>query len=438
MSTFLPYEIIYKKRNGGRLSADEIGFMVDGYVRETIPDYQMAAWVMAIFLRGMDDAETAALTISMMNSGETLDLRGKFRSRTVDKHSTGGVGDKVSLPLTPAVAALGVTVPMMSGRGLGHTGGTLDKLEAIPNFRTRLSKDEFLAALGRVGCAIVGQTDKIAPADKKMYSLRDVTATVDSIPLIAASIMSKKLAAGPEALVLDVKTGDGAFMQDIRDSRKLAKAMLGICRKAGRPAVAFITDMDQTLGLAIGNALEIRETIDCLAGRGPADLRELVVVFGAEMLHLAGKVKKPEEGRKAIEGVLSDGRASRKFAEMIEAQGGDPKVVENPNLLPTARHVEAVEAPKSGVIRRMAARNIGIASLLLGAGRTRSDDVIDPAAGIMLARKVGCRVKKGEPIAYMHAGDTSKFAAARERFLSVLEIGASQPRKRKLIWQTLR
>ncbi|OGH58275.1 MAG: hypothetical protein A3I06_09095 [Candidatus Lindowbacteria bacterium RIFCSPLOWO2_02_FULL_62_12] len=435
---FLPYEIIFKKRNGRRLDRDEIEFMVGWFTRGDIPDYQMAAFLMAVFFHGMDDAETAALTQEMMASGEVLDLHGRFPVRTVDKHSTGGVGDKVSLPLTPAVAACGVPVPMMSGRGLGHTGGTLDKLESIPGFRTNLSKDEFVQVLSRVGGAIIGQTDKIAPADRKMYALRDVTATVDCIPLIAASILSKKLAAGPEALVLDVKTGHGAFMQTLADSKRLARAMLGICRKAGRPAVCFITDMEQPLGRAIGNALEIRETIECLSGEGPADLRELVVTFGAEMLKLAGRVKNSEEGRKAILTVLSNGQARRKFAEIVEAQGGDPKAIDDPARLPAARHVVAVEAPKSGVVQRLAARDVGVASLLLGAGRTRASDKIDFAAGIVLAKKTGDRVKKGEPVAWLHAGDPARIPDGRARFLAALKIGAGRPKKRKLIWQILK
>lgn len=435
---FLPYELIYKKRNGDRLTHEEMEFLVGGFTRGDIPDYQMSAFLMAVFFRGMDDAETAALTKTMMDSGEVLDLRGRFPVRTVDKHSTGGVGDKVSLPLTPAVAACGVPVPMMSGRGLGHTGGTLDKLESIPGFRTNLTKDEFLNVLSKTGCAMVGQTEKIAPADKKMYALRDVTATVDCIPLIAASILSKKLSAGPEALVLDVKTGHGAFMQKMEDSKRLAQAMLGICRKAGRPAVTFITDMEEPLGLAVGNALEIHETLECLSGAGPADLRELVVTFGAEMLKLAGRAKHTEDGRNAIETVLSNGEAKRKFAEMVAAQGGDPKAVDDPARLPSAKFVEALEAPKSGIIQRMAARDIGVASLLLGAGRTRASDAVDFAAGIVLTRKTGARIKKGEPLAYLHTNDHSRLAGARDRFLSAVKIGATKPKKRKLIWQVLK
>ncbi len=436
--TYLPYELIFKKRNGARLGDDEIAFLVNGFTDGTLPDYQMSALLMAIFFRGMDDAETAALTETMMRSGELIDLRGRFKVRSVDKHSTGGVGDKVSLPLAPAVAACGVPVPMMSGRGLGHTGGTLDKLESIPGFRTQLSKDEFISAVERVGCAMIGQTKTIAPADKKMYALRDVTATVDCIPLIAASILSKKLSAGPEALVLDVKTGDGAFMQDMAGSKRLAKAMLGICKKSGRRAVAYITDMDQPLGLAIGNALEIRETIECLSGGGPADLRELVIVFGAEMLSLAGAAKSAAEGRKAIEKVLGNGAAKKKFSEMVAAQGGDASVVDDQARLPSAKHVDAIKAPKSGVIQRLAARDIGVASLMLGAGRTKSADPIDYAAGIMLAKKVGDRVKKGEPIAYFHANDRARMSGAGERFLSTVEIGAVKPKKRKLIWDVLK
>lgn len=435
---FLPYELIFKKRNGGRLTHEEIDFLVGRYTSGEIPDYQMSAFLMAVFFRGMDDSETAAFTKSMMTSGEVMDMRGRFGSRTVDKHSTGGVGDKVSLPLAPAVAACGVPVPMMSGRGLGHTGGTLDKLESIPGYKTQLSKDEFLNVLGKVGCAIVGQTDKIAPADKKMYALRDVTATVDCIPLIAASILSKKLAAGPESLVLDVKTGNGAFMQKLEDSKRLAQAMLGICKKAGRPAVAFITDMDEPLGLAIGNAPEIRETIECLSGGGPADLRELVITFGAEMLRLAGKTKNTPEGRRAIETVISNGRAKQKFADMIAAQGGDPKVVDDPARLPSAKFVEAMESPKSGVLQRMAARDIGVAALLLGAGRIRASDTVDYAAGIVLSKKTGAKVKKGETIAYLHTNDHARLSDARDRFLSAIKIGAAKPKKRKLIWQILK
>jgi pyrimidine-nucleoside phosphorylase/thymidine phosphorylase len=395
------YELIHRKRDGGTLTAGEIGALIRGYVAGQIPDYQLAAFCMAVFFRGMDQAEVQALTEAMLRSGDVLDLS-SIPGVKVDKHSTGGVGDKVSLPLAPLAAACGVKVPMVSGRGLGHTGGTLDKLEAIPGFRVDLPVERFVELVRRHGLALIGQTERIAPADKLLYALRDVTATVESIPLIAGSIMSKKLAEGIDALVLDVKVGRGAFMKTLPEARRLAGTLLGIGRGMGKRVTALLTAMDQPLGLAVGNALEVAESIELLRGGGPADLRELTVALTGEMVLLAGLATGLPEARSAVEAAIADGRGLRRFRDIVEAQGGDPRAVDEPARLPQAAQVLPVTAAAGGVVEAIDAEAVGLAAMALGAGRARVEDRVDPAVGVVLRRKVGQRVEAGEPLCLVH------------------------------------
>lgn len=397
------YDLILKKRNGLELSRNEIGFLVDGFVGGAVPDYQMAAFAMAVFFRGMTAAETLHLTLAMMRSGDTLSLSG-IPGIKVDKHSTGGVGDTTTLVLAPLVAAAGVPVVKMSGRGLGHTGGTVDKLESIPGFRGTLTTAEMLAAVRRIGVAVTGQTGNLVPADKKLYALRDVTATVDSLPLIAGSIMSKKLAAGADALVLDVKAGDGAFLKDLDQAFQLARAMVEIGAGAGRETTAYITAMDQPLGRAVGNALEVMEAVDTLKGRGPRDLEELCLVLGGEMLRLAGAAPTAREGREKLQGLLAGGAALAKFGELVRSQGGDPSVLHNCACLPGAARRVRVESGAAGFVQKVAAEAVGRAAVLLGAGRELRDDPVDPAAGVVLLKKIGSPVQRGESLAELYAG----------------------------------
>ena len=360
------YDLILKKKQGGELSTDEIRYMIEGFTEGSIPDYQMSAMTMAICFRGMTPRETVDLTLAMRDSGDVLDLSG-IKGVKVDKHSTGGVGDKTSLALTPIIAALGVPVAKMSGRGLGHTGGTIDKLECFDGFTTALSEEQFAGNVNTIGIAIAGQTANLAPADKKLYALRDVTATVDQMSLIASSIMSKKLASGSDAIVLDVKTGNGAFMKKLEDSRALAKEMVSIGTMAGKKTVAVITDMDQPLGRAVGNSLEVREAIDTLRGEGPADFKEVVFALGSQMLMLAGRAADEKEARALMEGVIQDGSALDKFAQFVRAQGGDAAPVYDTSLLPVAGKTLAVTAKESGYVHRILAEDIGIACMTLGA-----------------------------------------------------------------------
>lgn len=394
-------ELIARKRNGDALDPDDIRALIAGYARGEVPDYQMSALAMAVYFRGLEPAELSAWTDAMLRSGDVLDLS-HLSGAKVDKHSTGGVGDKISLPLAPLVAACGLRVPMVSGRGLGHTGGTLDKLESIPGFRTDLSVERFVAQVAddtlRLGLA--GQTEEIAPADKRLYALRDVTATVESIPLIASSIMSKKLAEGIDGLVLDVKVGSGAFMKTEADARRLAETMVEIGRRAGCATVALLTDMSRPLGRMVGNALEVRESIDILRGEGPADVRALTLRLAAEMLMLGGLARDVAEDLART--TLDGGAALKRFARVIEAQGGDPAVLDDPDRLAKAPHVVDFVAPRAGHVGGMHTARVGLAAMCLGAGRARTDDVIDPAVGLEICATVGDRVEKGQPLARIH------------------------------------
>lgn len=390
-------DVIDAKRNGKALTDDQLQFFVDGVVDGSIPDYQVSALLMAIYFQGMTSAEQTSLTMKMMHSGEHLDLS-KIPGVKVDKHSTGGVGDKVSLPLAAMVAATGIPVPMISGRGLGHTGRTLDKLEAIPGFKVEISEQAFIDQVAREKLAIVGATGEVAPADKKIYALRDVTDTVDSIPLIASSIMSKKIASGTDALVIDVKTGAGAFMKALDQSRALAHALVDIGKQAGLQCMAVISDMNQPLGNKVGNALEIEESIDVLKGKGPADLTELVLTLGSYMVVMGGKAQTPKAARQLLEEVVADGTALDRFKAMVIAQGGDPRVIDDYTVMPQAKYQIPYRAKHDGVVSKLAADEIGTASMLLGGGRQQDDDQLDYSVGIELHHKLGDQVKAGDTL----------------------------------------
>ncbi|MBT9677355.1 pyrimidine-nucleoside phosphorylase [Levilactobacillus brevis] len=413
-------DIIDKKRNGGELTQEEIQTFVDGVVSGEIPDYQTSAFLMATYFKDMTDAERSELTMAMMKSGDHLDLS-SIPGLKVDKHSTGGVGDKTSIPLAPIVAALGIPVPMISGRGLGHTGGTLDKLEAIPGYQVEISESDFLKQVRNQGLAIVGATGNIAPADKKIYALRDVTDTVDSIPLIASSIMSKKIASGTDALVIDVKTGAGAFMKTLDDSRKLAKALVGIGKGVGMDCMAIISDMNQPLGNAIGNALEIKESIDLLKGQAPADITELVMTLGAHMVVMSGKADDLETARAMCEKTITDGSALQKFGDMVAAQGGDRNVIDHPEIMPQAKFKIELPAKTSGVVSKVEADEMGIASMLLGGGRQKADDQLDYAVGIMMNKKVGDPVKAGESLLTIYS-NREDVADIKQRLYDNIEV----------------
>lgn len=430
------YDLILKKREGQSLAYEEIESLIHGYAKGEIPDYQVAAWLMAVYFQGMTKQETADLTMTMVSSGETIDLT-EIEGIKVDKHSTGGVGDTTTLVLAPLVAAAGVVVAKMSGRGLGHTGGTLDKLESIPGFRVNLTREEFISNTKNIGLAVMGQTANLVPADGKMYALRDVTATVDSIPLIASSIMSKKIAAGTDAIVLDVKTGRGAFMKTLEDSVQLAKAMVEIGRNVGRRTTAIVTDMDQPLGLAIGNALEVEEAIAVLRGKGPSDLRELCLELGARMVYLAKKSANLEEAKENLTDLLAKGAALEKFGQMIEAQGGDRRVLEGNRLLPQAKIKQEILAPKSGYIAHLEAGKVGLSAMILGAGREKKEDRIDAAAGVLLKKKVGDQVVKGEVLAVLHTSDHSRLSLGEKKLLEAYTISSHLVEMPPLIYQTL-
>ncbi len=413
MSSFLPQALIRQKRNGETLSAEQLRFFVEGVTSQSIPDYQVSAMLMAIYFKGMEDGELAVWADAMLHSGEVLDLSAIDRPK-VDKHSTGGVGDKISLPLAPAVAACGVAVPMVSGRGLGHTGGTLDKLESIPGFSVNLDIQRFTELVDTLGLCLIGQTAEIAPADKRLYALRDVTATVESVPLIASSIMSKKLAEGIDALVLDCKVGHGAFMKTMEEARELAGAIQIIGKAAGKPVTAVITDMNAPIGNTIGNALEVAESIEVLHGGGPADTRELTVVLGGEMLIAAGVESDEKAAQHRIETVLDNGDAAQCFSKLIEAQGGDPRVMDSPDtILPSASKKSDVLATHAGTVTGIAARDMGVAGLWLGAGRQAAADAIDPAVGIELRAKVGDVVAVGDVLAQIHHNDKGLHEATK-------------------------
>jgi pyrimidine-nucleoside phosphorylase len=429
-------DIIARKRDGMALSAEEIDFFVQGFTQGAIPDYQVAAWLMAIFLRGMDRQETIDLTMSMARSGDQLDLQ-DIAPFVVDKHSTGGVGDKTTLVVAPLVAAAGICVGKMSGRGLGFTGGTLDKLESIPGYRCDLTEDEFRAQLASVGIVVTGQSGDLAPADGKLYALRDVTATVGSLPLIASSIMSKKIAAGANGIVLDVKVGHGAFMRTEEDAHALASLMVDIGKRMGRRVRAVISDMNQPLGLAIGNALELREALDTLHGRGPADFREHCLTVAGQMLQLTGQAQTEAETKMQLVDLLDSGQALAKFRQWIAAQHGDLRSVDDPGLLPAARFQRVIPAPRSGYVVGVNAREVGLTSMLLGGGRAKKGDRIDHAVGITLHAKAGDRVTEGQPLLTIHANDEGKLAGARQRLLSAYEWSDEQPDPLPLLHQTV-
>ena len=432
----LPQWLIEKKRDGQPLTGDEIRFFINGFTQGAIPDYQMAAMAMAIYFQGMTPEETAILTDAMMRSGDLVDTT-SITLPKVDKHSTGGIGDKVSLVLAPLVACCGVVVPMISGRGLGITGGTLDKLESIPGYRTNLTDHDFLRILHKCGCSITGQTGQLAPADKKLYALRDVTATVPSIPLITASIMAKKLAEGIDALVLDVKWGAGAFMRTIEKARLLAGSMVRVGRQMGKGMAALITDMNQPLGRTAGNALEIVETVDTLRGEGPADLVELTLALGARMLMLAGKAASEEEARSQLHRQLDSGAALERFVQMVEEQRGDPRAVTDPSRLPTALIREPLKATATGVVARVDAEQIGRACAVLGAGRARTEDRVDFAVGISGLLKIGEPVEKGHPLCILHANDERRLSEARLLAAPAFAITSGPVTPPKLIQETL-
>ena len=425
-------DIISSKRDGGTLTRDEIRFFVDGVTAGTLPDYQASALLMAILLRGMTAEETAWLTDAMVHSGVRVDLR-DIPGVKVDKHSTGGVGDKTSLILAPLAAACGVPVPMMSGRGLGHTGGTLDKLEAIPGFRVNLSLEEMKAALARIGCAMIGQTAQIAPADKKLYALRDVTGTVESIPLISASIMSKKIAEGIDALVLDVKTGSGAFMKTEADSRRLAESLVAIGNASGVRTEAIITAMESPLGHAVGNALEVIECIEVLKGRGPRDLIDVSVELTARMLVLGKVAPDLAAATQQVQRAIASGAGLDRFRQIIEVQGGDPRVVDDYHVMPHVADRHVVSASREGFVTAVDAELVGRASVALGAGRDRVDDPVDPAVGIMVAAKPGDAVRAGAPVLELHYRDRVRLEAALRLTSRAITIGDEPPASRRLI-----
>ena len=426
------YDVISAKRDGRELTAEEIKFFVEGYTAGKIPDYQASALAMAIFFNGMSPRETASLTMAMAHSGDVLDLS-PIEGIKVDKHSTGGVGDKTSLVLGPMVASLGVPVAKMSGRGLGHTGGTIDKLESFPGFVTGLSEENFFDNVNKIKIAIAGQTGNLAPADKKLYALRDVTATVESIPLIASSIMSKKIAAGADVIVLDVKTGSGAFMKTEDSALALAKTMVQIGNNVGKRTMAVVSNMDEPLGLAVGNAVEVKEAIDTLSGKGPSDLLELCLELGSHMVVAAGKADNTDIAREMLKGVIDDGSALKKLAELVAAQGGDDRAVYDTELLPKASVEYSVTAPEEGYVQKIICDRVGVSAMVLGGGRENKDSIIDLSVGIVLSKKVGDYVKKGEKIATFLANDRNKLDDALKRFEGAYIISSNPVEKPKLI-----
>lgn len=429
------YDIIEKKRDGKSLNEDEIDFFIDGYTNGTIPDYQASALLMAIYFQDMTAAERANLTMAMVKSGDEIDLSA-IEGIKVDKHSTGGVGDTTTLILGPLVASVGVPVAKMSGRGLGHTGGTIDKLESIPGFHVEITNNEFVKLVNHNKLAVIGQTGNLTPADKKIYSLRDVTATVNSIPLIASSIMSKKIASGADAIVLDVKTGTGAFMKNLDDARALAKAMVSIGNHVGRKTAAVISDMNQPLGFAIGNALEVKEAIDTLKGHGPEDLTELCLALGSQMVVLSNHAQTLEEAREKLQESIESGKAFEQFKLFLSSQGGDAKVADEPKLLPQAKNMIALPAKESGIVSEMVANDIGTAAAMLGAGRTTKESEIDLAVGIVLHKKIGDRVEKGEPLLTIHANQED-VETVKEKLYESITISDGHIEKPPLIYDLI-
>ncbi|MFC6314535.1 pyrimidine-nucleoside phosphorylase [Lapidilactobacillus achengensis] len=429
-------DLIAKKRDGGKLSTPEIQFIITGYTDGSIPDYQMSALLMAIYLKGMADDEIATLAKTMLDSGEVLDLS-MIDGIKVDKHSTGGVGDKISIPLAPLVAAAGAKNPMISGRGLGHTGGTLDKLEAIPNFNVDETVEQFIKQVQDHGTAIVSASTDVAPADRKIYALRDVTSTVESIPLIASSIMSKKLASGTNALVLDVKSGNGAFMKTEAQAKKLAETLVAIGKQNGVPCVAYLTDMNQPLGYTIGNALEIKESIDVLRGEGPEDVTELTLVLGAEMLVLAGISPDTAAAREILQARIADGSALEAFRQLIRDQGGDADIVDHPEKLPQALSTLDITAKSAGYVVGMQTNDLGIASMKIGGGRAKKTDLVDPAVGIVLHKKIGDQVVVGEALATLYLNAPAP-QEVQDQVLNSIEIGADKPEIPALIHEIVK
>jgi pyrimidine-nucleoside phosphorylase/thymidine phosphorylase len=430
-------DVIRKKRDGQELSRAEIEYLVRNYTSGEIPDYQVSAWLMAVILRGLTRAETSVLTDAMLHSGDVLDLS-EFPAKKVDKHSTGGVGDKTSLVLAPLVAAGGLVVPMISGRGLGHTGGTLDKLESIPGFNVNLSVTEFRSVLKACGCAMIGQTSEIAPADRKLYALRDVTGTVESPYLICASIMSKKLAEGIDALVLDVKTGSGAFMKKEEDAVFLAELMVETGERMGKSVVALITNMDQPLGTHVGNSLEVVEVLDVLRGRGPDDLKELCLELAGWMFHLGGAADTVAQGKLDAEQLIASGKALEKFRQMVALQSGDVRALDDPNKLPRAKYTHDVNSPKDGYVTAMDCEAVGTACVVLGGGREKKEDAVDPAVGIVLHHKVGDRIAAGEPIFTVHHNSEDRGIRAQEMLQRSYHIAEAPPQMRPLVHRVIR
>lgn len=427
-----PYELIQRKRDGGTLSPAEIEAFIAGYTRGEVPDYQMAALCMAIYFRGLSDEELGAWTTAMLRSGEVLDLA-DIPGVKVDKHSTGGVGDKVTLALAPLAAACGVPVPMVSGRGLGHTGGTLDKLQSIPGFQVDLGVERYRELVGSVKACLIGQTRSIAPADKKLYALRDVTATVDCIPLIASSIMSKKLAEGIDALVLDVKVGSGAFMKTLGQARILARTMVGIGRQMNKKVVALLTDMEQPLGRAVGNALEVIEAVDILRGRAPQDVTECTLALTAQMLLLGGVAADEPAARTLLQRSIADGSALAKLREIVQVQGGDARAVDDPSILPRARRAEPIPSLAEGYVEAIDTEAVGRAAVALGAGRERVDAAVDPAVGFIVEAKLGDHVQRGQPLAVMHFNDERRAQEVETRIQRAYRIGSRKPASRPLV-----
>ncbi len=430
-------DIIIKKRDKQKLSFEEIKFFVNGFVAGSIPDYQASAFLMAVYLNGMDDEETSWLTSAMLHSGDIIKLEG-FQEKIIDKHSTGGVGDKTSLILVPLVAAAGVPVAKMSGRGLGHTGGTIDKLESIPGFKVEMSMDKFVNQVKTKGLALTGQTGNLVPADKKIYALRDVTGTISNLSLIASSIMSKKLASGSDGIVIDLKVGDGAFVKTLSEAEKLANIMINIAQKMGKPLSAVLTSMQQPLGYAIGNALEVKEALDVLKGKGPKDLVEVTLALGTEMLLLSGKYTDEEKARNYLQELIYNGEALKKCKEWIEAQGGQPEIIDNYNLLPKADYLFEYLSKDSGFISEILASHLGTASMKLGAGRTKKDDVLDMSAGIIIHKKVGDKAIKGEKLVTLYSGNESSFSLAVPCLDAAFSFSDHKPEVHPLIYKIMR